>query len=116
MSEIATATASDVEERERRHARSRQTCSKPRKELARLRSTSRVSVVPSDIGATASQVLSAAGELSRQSETLRRDVDAFLTTVRASGEQRQAHCLAHKQMLEPRCAMHCCDPDIARKP
>ena len=37
-----------------------------------------------DTGAAATQVLSAAGELSRQSETLRRDVDAFLATVRAA--------------------------------
>jgi methyl-accepting chemotaxis protein len=37
-----------------------------------------------ETGAAASQVLSAVGELSRQSETLRRDVDDFLATVRAA--------------------------------
>jgi len=43
-----------------------------------------VSNAANDTGAAAAQVLSVAGELSRQSETLRRDVDAFLATVRAA--------------------------------
>ena len=43
-----------------------------------------VSRAASDTGAAATQVLGAAGELSRQAETLRRDVDEFLATVRAA--------------------------------
>ncbi|HET7880325.1 MAG TPA: methyl-accepting chemotaxis protein [Acetobacteraceae bacterium] len=43
-----------------------------------------VSRAASDTGAAAAQVLSAAGELSKQSETLRHDVDTFLATVRAA--------------------------------
>ena len=43
-----------------------------------------VSRAASETGAAAAQVLSTAGEMSRQSETLRRDVDAFLATVRAA--------------------------------
>ena len=38
---------------------------------------------PSD-GAAATQLLGAAGELSKQAETLRHDVDGFLATVRAA--------------------------------
>ena len=43
-----------------------------------------VSRAAGETGAAASQLLGAAGELSRQSETLRRDVDQFLATVRAA--------------------------------
>jgi methyl-accepting chemotaxis protein len=43
-----------------------------------------VSRAASETGAAATQVLSAASELSRQSETLRRDVNEFLATVRAA--------------------------------
>ena len=43
-----------------------------------------VSRAASDTGAAATQVLSAAGELSKQSEMLRSDVDNFLATVRAA--------------------------------
>ena len=43
-----------------------------------------VSRAASDTGAAASQVLSSAGELSKQSEMLRNDVDNFLSTVRAA--------------------------------
>ena len=38
----------------------------------------------SETGATVAGVLNTAGEMSRQSETLRRDVEAFLATVRAA--------------------------------
>ena len=43
-----------------------------------------VSRAASETGAAATQVLGAAGELSKQSETLRRDVDEFLANVRAA--------------------------------
>ncbi len=43
-----------------------------------------VSRAASETGAAAAQVLSAAGEMSRQSDTLRGDVDEFLATVRAA--------------------------------
>jgi methyl-accepting chemotaxis protein len=43
-----------------------------------------VSRAASDTRAAATQVLSSAGELARQSETLRREVDDFLATVRAA--------------------------------
>jgi methyl-accepting chemotaxis protein len=43
-----------------------------------------VSRAASETGAAAAQVLSTAGEMSRQSETLRHDVDEFLATVRAA--------------------------------
>jgi methyl-accepting chemotaxis protein len=38
----------------------------------------------SETGAAATQVLAGAGELSKQSETLRRDVDTFVATVRVA--------------------------------
>ena len=38
----------------------------------------------SETGAAATQELAGAGELSKQSETLRRDVDTFVATVRAT--------------------------------
>ncbi len=43
-----------------------------------------VSRAANETGAAATQVLGAAAELSKQSETLRRDVDSFLETVRAA--------------------------------
>jgi methyl-accepting chemotaxis protein len=43
-----------------------------------------VSHAATDTGSAASQVLSAAGELSKQSETLRGEVDRFLATIRAA--------------------------------
>lgn len=43
-----------------------------------------VSRTASETRAAATQVLGAAGELSRQSETLRRHVEEFLATVRAA--------------------------------
>jgi methyl-accepting chemotaxis protein len=43
-----------------------------------------VSRAATDTGSAATQVLGAAGELSKQAETLRRDVDEFLATVRAA--------------------------------
>lgn len=43
-----------------------------------------VSRAAGDTGAAATQLLGAAGELSKQAETLRNDVDGFLATVRAA--------------------------------
>jgi methyl-accepting chemotaxis protein len=43
-----------------------------------------VSRAAGDTGAAATQLLGAAGELSKQAETLRHDVDGFLATVRAA--------------------------------
>jgi methyl-accepting chemotaxis protein len=43
-----------------------------------------VSRAANETGAAATQVLSAAAELSKQSEALRHDVDSFLATVRAA--------------------------------
>jgi methyl-accepting chemotaxis protein len=43
-----------------------------------------VSRAAGDTGAAATQLLGAAGELSRQAETLRHDVDGFLAGVRAA--------------------------------
>ncbi len=85
MSEIATAIASAVEEQgaaTREIATNVQQAAQGTGEIAT--NIEGVSRAASETGAAASQVLSAAGELSRQSETLRRDVDAFLTTVRAA--------------------------------
>ena len=85
MSEIATAIASAVEEQgaaTREIATNVQQAAQGTGEIAS--NIEGVSRAASDTGAAASQVLSAAGELSRQSETLRRDVDYFLATVRAA--------------------------------
>jgi methyl-accepting chemotaxis protein len=43
-----------------------------------------VTQAAADTGAAASQVLGSAGELAKQSETLRREVDKFLAGVRAA--------------------------------
>ena len=85
MSEIATTIASAVEEQgaaTREIASNVHQAAQGTGEIAT--NIEGVTRAASDTGAAASQVLSAAGELSRQSETLRRDVDNFLATVRAA--------------------------------
>jgi methyl-accepting chemotaxis protein len=85
MREIATAIACAVEEQgaaTREIAANVQQAAQGTGETAT--NIEGVSHAASETGAAASQVLSAAGELSRQSETLRRDVDGFLATVRAA--------------------------------
>lgn len=85
MSEIATTIASAVEEQgaaTREIATNVHQAAQGTGEIAT--NIEGVSRTAGDTGAAASQVLSAAGELSRQSETLRRDVDDFLATVRAA--------------------------------
>jgi methyl-accepting chemotaxis protein len=85
MSEIATTIASSVEEQ---GAATREIASNVHQAAQGTGDIATniegVSRAASDTGAAASQVLSAAGELSRQSETLRRDVDEFVATVRAA--------------------------------
>jgi methyl-accepting chemotaxis protein len=85
MSEIATTIASAVEEQgaaTREIASNVQQAAKGTGDIAT--NIGGVSQAANDTGAAASQVLSAASELSRQSETLRRDVDQFLSTVRTA--------------------------------
>ncbi len=85
MSEIATTIASAVEEQgaaTREIATNVQQAAQGTGNIAS--NIEGVSRAASDTGAAATQVLSAAGELSRQSDTLRHDVDEFLATVRAA--------------------------------
>ncbi len=85
MSEIATSIASAVEEQgaaTREIATNVQQAAQGTSDIAT--NIEGVSHSASETGAAAAQVLSAAGELSKQSETLRRDVDEFLATVRAA--------------------------------
>jgi methyl-accepting chemotaxis protein len=85
MSEIATTIASAVEEQgaaTREIATNVQQAAQGTSDIAT--NIEGVSRAAGDTGAAATQVLSAAGELSKQSETLRRDVDEFLATVRAA--------------------------------
>jgi len=85
MSEIATTIASAVEEQgaaTREIASNVQQAAQGTSDIAT--NIEGVSRAASDTGAAAAQVLGAAGELSKQSETLRRDVDDFLATVRAA--------------------------------
>ena len=85
MSEIATSIASAVEEQgaaTREIATNVQQAAQGTSDIAT--NIEGVSRSATDTGAAAAQVLSAAGELSKQSETLRRDVDEFLATVRAA--------------------------------
>jgi methyl-accepting chemotaxis protein len=85
MSEIATTIASAVEEQ---GAATREIASNVHQAAQGTRDIATniegVSRAATDTGSAATQVLSAAGELSKQSETLRRDVDEFLATVRAA--------------------------------
>ena len=85
MSEIATSIASAVEEQgaaTREIATNVHQAAQGTGDIAT--NIGGVSRAASETGAAAAQVLSAAGELSKQSETLRRDVDEFLATVRAA--------------------------------
>jgi methyl-accepting chemotaxis protein len=85
MSEIATSIASAVEQQgaaTREIATNVHQAAQGTSDIAT--NIEGVSRSASDTGAAAAQVLSAAGELSKQSETLRRDVDEFLATVRAA--------------------------------
>ena len=85
MSEIATTIASAVEEQ---GAATREIASNVHQAAQGTSDIAThiegVSHAANDTGAAATQVLGAAGELSRQAETLRRDVDDFLATVRAA--------------------------------
>jgi methyl-accepting chemotaxis protein len=85
MSEIATTIASAVEEQgaaTREIATNVHQAAQGTSDIAT--NIEGVSRAASDTGSAASQVLSVAGELSKQAETLRRDVDEFLATVRAA--------------------------------
>jgi methyl-accepting chemotaxis protein len=85
MSEIATTIASAVEEQgaaTREIATNVHQAAQGTGDIAT--NIGGVSRAASDTGAAATQVLSSAGELARQSETLRHDVDDFLATVRAA--------------------------------
>jgi len=85
MSEIATTITSAVEQQ---GAATREIASNVHQAAQGTRDIASniegVSRAATDTGSAATQVLSAAGELSKQSETLRRDVDEFLATVRAA--------------------------------
>jgi methyl-accepting chemotaxis protein len=85
MSEIATTIASAVEEQgaaTREIATNVHQAAQGTSDIAT--NIEGVSRAAGETGAAATQVLGAAGELSKQSETLRRDVDEFLATVRAA--------------------------------
>ncbi len=85
MSEIATTIASAVEEQgaaTREIATNVHQAAQGTSNIAT--NIEGVSRAAGDTGAAATQVLGAAGELSKQAETLRRDVDEFLATVRAA--------------------------------
>jgi methyl-accepting chemotaxis protein len=85
MSEIATTIASAVEEQ---GAATREIASNVHQAAQGTGDIATniggVSRAASETGSAAAQVLGSASELSRQSETLRRDVDEFLVTVRAA--------------------------------
>jgi methyl-accepting chemotaxis protein len=85
MSEIATTIASAVEEQgaaTREIATNVHQAAQGTNDIAT--NIEGVSRSATDTGAAAAQVLGAAGELSRQAERLRHDVDEFLATVRAA--------------------------------
>ena len=85
MNEIATTIASAVEQQgvaTREIASNVQQAAQGTSEIAT--NIGDVGQAASETGVAAAQVLSAAGELARQSETLRRDVDRFVATVRAA--------------------------------
>lgn len=85
MNEIAIATASAVEEQ---GAATREIANSVRQAAAGTNEIARnvegVSRAASETGAAASQLLGSAGELSKQAETLRHDVDGFLISVRSA--------------------------------
>ena len=85
MSEIATTIASAVEQQgaaTREIASNVHQAAQGTSDIAT--NIGGLSRVASETGAAATQVLAGAGELSKQSETLRRDVDMFVATVRAA--------------------------------
>jgi methyl-accepting chemotaxis protein len=85
MSEIATTIASAVEEQgaaTREIAANVHQAAQGTGDIAT--NIEGVSRAAGETGAAAGQVLSSAGDLSKQAETLRRDVDEFLATVRAA--------------------------------
>jgi methyl-accepting chemotaxis protein len=85
MSEIATSIASAVEEQgaaTREIATNVHQAAQGTSDIAT--NIEGVSHAASETGAAAAEVLTAAGELSKQSETLRRDVNEFLASVRAA--------------------------------
>ncbi len=85
MSEIATTIASAVEQQ---GAATREIASNVHQAAQGTTDIATniggLSRAASETGAAATQVLAGAGELSRQSETLRADVDTFVATVRAA--------------------------------
>ena len=85
MSEIATTIASAVEQQ---GAATREIASNVHQAAQGTTDIATniggLSRAASETGAAATQVLAGAGELSKQSETLRRDVDTFVATVRAA--------------------------------
>ena len=85
INEIATTIASAVEEQgaaTKEIARNVQQASAGTNEVSS--NISGVTKAAADTGAAASQVLGASGELSKQSETLRSQVDGFLAKIRAA--------------------------------
>jgi len=85
INEIATTIASAVEEQgaaTQEIARNVQQASAGTAEVSS--NIGGVTQAASDTGAAANQVLGASGELSKQSETLRRQVDTFLANIRAA--------------------------------
>jgi len=85
VNEIATTIASAVEEQgsaTQEIARNVQEAAQGTKEVSA--NITGVTQAANDTGAAASQVLSASSELAKQSETLRTEVDTFLTRVRAA--------------------------------
>ena len=85
INEIATTIASAVEEQgaaTQEIARNVQQASAGTAEVSS--NIGGVTKAATDTGAAASQVLGASGELSKQSETLRNQVDGFLAKIRAA--------------------------------
>ncbi len=85
INEISTAIASAVEEQgsaTQEIARNVQEAARGTQDVSS--GISQVSKVVSETGAAASQVLSSAGELSRQGETQRAEVAGFLDKIRAA--------------------------------
>ncbi len=122
MSEIATTIASAVEEQ---GAATREIATNVHQAAqgtsAIASNIEGVSRAASETGAAASQVLGSAGELSRQSDTLRSDVETFLATVRAAWRRGRwrglcPHRPPHEQPLERWGPMHRSDAHIARQP
>lgn len=85
INEIATAVAAAIEEQgaaTQEIARNVQQAAKGTQEVSS--NIAGVNQAASDTGAAAAQVLSSAGEMSKQSELLREKVDSFIATIRAA--------------------------------